>query len=257
MCGGGAVAQAGCLCASGAAGPSQDLVVWWLICTWRPSVFLTHLLFSSFTLHPPHSPSVPLTPPSSYLLTSVGMSSIHPCPGGIPEPQGCPMSSCVIRAAFLLSSMSVPQGCPVSISSVRMAHTHVDFSPCLSLPWGCPHPTAPWDCFISISPTVFPSMSGSPSPDLLAATEHKESSLCTACTVPPVLGLSGSSVAGWTPMCLVRSTCSVHVVLEEHVHAHGSSPPAAEGSFRVLFTPPVFFFHCPRQMTHALPKNRN
>lgn len=129
--------------------------------------------------------SVLLTPPPSPSLLIPTIAVLHICQHlgdvlcpsmswGAPEPQGCPCPApYIIGAALLLSlHLSVLQQCPVSISAVRMAHTHLGcgFSPCLFLPWGCPHPTTPWDCSMSICPTVFLCMPGDVSPDLLAAT---------------------------------------------------------------------------------------
>lgn len=150
----------------------------------------------------------------------MGMSCVHPCPGDAPEPQACPVSSPIYyRGCFTSQPMPfcaavmscvhqccedgsrppglwlfpvsvLAMGLPPSNYTVGLLHGHL------------PHciPIYAWRCL-----TRF-------------ACCH---SLCSACcqhcphllggsSVPPVLGLSGSSVAGWTPGHPVRSTCSVH-----------------------------------------------
>lgn len=176
------------------------------------------------TLCPPQSPSVLALPSPpwqcSTSASAMGMSCIHPCPGGVPEPQGCPISSCITGAALLLSPrLCVPRRCPVSITAVRMAHAH--------LGWGfshvcpCPHPATPWDCSTSICPIVFHLCLEMPHQIWLLPLNTRgqacalpAASTCPhvlgGSTVPPALGLSGCSVAGGTPVYPVRSTSSVH-----------------------------------------------
>lgn len=91
------------------------------------------------------------------------------------------------------------------------------------LGWGfshvcpCPHPATPWDCSTSICPIVFPFMPGDASPDLVVATEHKGTSLCSACCQHL------STCPGWEhcPSCVgaVRVLCGwgdPRVSREEH-----------------------------------------